>query len=96
MVENPSENETDQQPDELSSGMPRVSAHENEEEEKFVPASEIFQDPSEFDYLAQHGGNSKETALARQSLYVKFDPFVPGRHSSFPPRTADGYPGNNH
>ncbi|XP_071506552.1 uncharacterized protein [Diadema antillarum] len=54
------------------------------EEMEFRLAEEVFasSDPSAFDvdYLAQAGGSSdfKESALARQSLYVKFDPLVKG------------------
>lgn len=59
-------------------------------EEEFRPAKEVFHDPSELDFLMQHGGCSKETALARQSLFVKFDPLVPGRPSSFQPRPSEG------
>ncbi|XP_071506551.1 uncharacterized protein [Diadema antillarum] len=53
------------------------------DDDEFTPG-EVFasSDPSAFDvdYLAQAGGSSdfKESALARQSLYVKFDPLVKG------------------
>lgn len=53
-------------------------------DDEFRPATEVFanSDPMQFDvdYLAQAGGSSdfKESALARQSLYVKFDPLVTG------------------
>ena len=41
--------------------------------------NEIFRDPSSFDFLSQHGtGNEAALALARQSLYVKFDPLIQG------------------
>ena len=55
--------------------------------EVFRPAGEVFHDPSELDFLLQHGGCSKEIALARQSLFVKFDPLVGGRPSLFPVRS---------
>ncbi|XP_072042455.1 uncharacterized protein [Amphiura filiformis] len=51
-------------------------------DEDFRPATEVFAsaDPAAFDidFLEKAGGNSnfKESALARQSLYVKFDPLV--------------------
>ena len=54
------------------------------EEEEFRPAEEVFHDPSELDFLMQHGGGSTDgIALARQSLFVKFDPLVSGRPSMF-------------
>ena len=44
-------------------------------------------DPSSFDFLSQHGsGNEAAQALARQSLYVKFDPLIGGRPSIMPPK----------
>jgi len=47
--------------------------------------NEIFRDPSSFDFLSQHGsGNEAALALARQSLYVKFDPLIQGRPSIMP------------
>ena len=63
---------------------------EGEEEEEFRPAEEVFHDPSELDFLMQHGGASTDgIALARQSLFVKFDPLVTGRPSMFhSPRPA--------
>ena len=60
------------------------------EDEEFRPAAEVFHDPSELDFLMQHGGASTDIALARQSLFVKFDPLVSGRPSMFPsPRPSD-------
>ena len=48
----------------------------------FRPASEAFKDPNAFDFLSQHGGRSGSTnLLARESLYVKFDPLIAGRPS---------------
>ena len=45
----------------------------------------FFTDPSSFDFLSQHGsGNEAAQALARQSLYVKFDPLIGGRPSIMP------------
>ena len=54
-------------------------------------ADEIFKDPSSFDFLSQHGdrvpgGISGAAALARESLYVKFDPLIAGRQSIMPPK----------
>ena len=57
-------------------------------QEEFRPALEVFQNPSDLDFLLQHGGSSQEIALARQSLYVKFDPLVTGRPSMFPSRAS--------
>jgi len=51
--------------------------------EEFQPATaEAFKDPNAFDFLSQHG-QSKDAAanLARESLYVKFDPLIGGRQS---------------
>ena len=45
----------------------------------------LISDPSSFDFLSQHGsGNEAAQALARQSLYVKFDPLIGGRPSIMP------------
>ena len=54
-------------------------------------AEEIFKDPSSFDFLSQHGGRvpgeiSSAAKLARESLYVKFDPLIAGRQSIMPPK----------
>ena len=55
-------------------------------DEEFRPANEIFKDPNAFDFLSQHGhGSTSAAALARESLYVKFDPLVAGRQSIMPP-----------
>ena len=60
------------------------------EEEEFRSASEVFKDPNAFDFLSQHGTSSSGSGsgggggglhLARESLYVKFDPLVGGRPS---------------
>lgn len=54
-------------------------------EDEFRPATEVFGKSSaglDLDYLNQHGsGTSSVSHLARQSLYVKFDPLVGGRPS---------------
>ncbi|XP_076362172.1 uncharacterized protein LOC143253006 isoform X2 [Tachypleus tridentatus] len=52
-------------------------------EEEFRSAAEFFKDPTAFEFL-QKAGNSKalkESALARLSLYVKFDPLLTGDNS---------------
>lgn len=53
------------------------------EDDEFRPATEVFgnQAPLDFDYLSSHGGTSSVSHLARESLYVKFDPLVGGRPS---------------
>lgn len=60
------------------------------EEEEFRSATEVFKDPNAFDFLSQHGGSGGIgyggghggiSHLARESLYVKFDPLVGGRPS---------------
>eukprot|EP00057_Strongylocentrotus_purpuratus_P029033 XP_011683507.1 PREDICTED: transforming acidic coiled-coil-containing protein 3 isoform X4 [Strongylocentrotus purpuratus] len=75
----------ERQPDEV---MPSFDAQDEIPDmigdDEFRPAMEVFanSDPTHFDvdYLAQAGGSDefKESALARQSLYVKFDPLVKG------------------
>jgi hypothetical protein len=53
--------------------------------EEFRSASEAFKDPNAFDFLSQHGGGGAAAAqLARESLYVKFDPLISGRQSLMP------------
>ena len=55
----------------------------------FRPANEIFKDPNAFDFLSQHGhGSTSAAALARESLYTKFDPLIAGRASIMPPRVS--------
>merc|ERR1719436_740888 len=54
-------------------------------------ADEIFRDPSSFDFLSQHGDRapgekSRAAELARESLFVKFDPLIAGRQSIMPPK----------
>ena len=59
-------------------------------DDEFKSANEIFKDPSSFDFLSQHGtGNEAALALARQSLYVKFDPLIGGRPSIMPKTIID-------
>lgn len=56
-------------------------------DEEFRPGNEVFKDPNAFDFLSQHGKGSTSAAnLARESLYVKFDPLIAGRASIMPPR----------
>jgi len=58
---------------------------ENFGESEFRPANEVFLGSGgqlDLDYLQQHGsGSSSVSHLARQSLYVKFDPLIGGRPS---------------
>ncbi|XP_074640771.1 uncharacterized protein LOC141898649 [Tubulanus polymorphus] len=54
-------------------------------EDEFKSATEVFSDPSAWDMLEKFGeGNSDnpDSALTRQSLYVKFDPLVQGDDKS--------------
>ncbi|CAK9807137.1 Transforming acidic coiled-coil-containing protein 1 [Anthophora plagiata] len=49
----------------------------SEESDHFISAaSEIFQDPTSFDYLINHGNTNTINRLRTESLYVKFDPLV--------------------
>ena len=69
-----------------SPGLPTEVGSANPEDSEAGPdinadafTNEIFRDPSSFDFLSQHGsGNEAALALARQSLYVKFDPLIQG------------------
>ncbi|XP_022255205.1 uncharacterized protein LOC106470856 isoform X2 [Limulus polyphemus] len=49
-------------------------------EEEFQSAAEFFKDPAAFEFLQKAGNRQafQESALSRQSLYVKFDPLVTG------------------
>ncbi|XP_009998540.1 PREDICTED: transforming acidic coiled-coil-containing protein 3 [Chaetura pelagica] len=48
-----------------------------ESEEQFRPSSEVLGMDMEIDYLEQFGSSSfKESALRKQSLYLKFDPLL--------------------
>lgn len=53
------------------------------DEAEFRPATEVFSNPGfDLDYLNTHGGGTGSVShLARESLYVKFDPLVGGRPS---------------
>ncbi|CAK9833833.1 Transforming acidic coiled-coil-containing protein 1 [Anthophora retusa] len=49
----------------------------SEETDHFISAaSEIFHDPTGFDYLLNHGNTNTINRLRTESLYVKFDPLV--------------------
>lgn len=87
VIESIPDSESPPKPDMAST---RLSNEESDQEEKFRPAQEVFHDPSELDFLMQHGGAPHDIALARQSLFVKFDPLVTGRPSMFPSRPSDG------
>ena len=51
------------------------------DESEFRPATEVFSG-GDLDFLQQHGTDSSSVShLARQSLYVKFDPLIGGRPS---------------
>lgn len=51
------------------------------DDSEFRPASEVFSG-GDLDFLQQHGTDSSSVShLARQSLYVKFDPLIGGRPS---------------
>ena len=51
------------------------------DDSEFRPATEVFSG-GDLDFLQQHGTNSSSVShLARQSLYVKFDPLIGGRPS---------------
>jgi len=51
------------------------------DDSEFRPATEVFSG-GDLDFLQQHGStNSSVSHLARQSLYVKFDPLIGGRPS---------------
>ncbi len=56
-------------------------------EEEFRSATDVFKDPNAFDFLSQHGAGTAQN-LARESLYVKFDPLVAGRQSIMPNRAS--------
>lgn len=82
--------EQQQENDSISTRLPDQTLHADEE---FRPAQEVFRDSSDLDFLMQHGSSSHDIALARQSLFVKFDPLVGGRPSLFPalePNRASG------
>jgi len=82
----------------MPAGMPAMMADSEAgpdiADDEFRPANtDIFKDPSTFDFLSQHGGGkhgpggtSAAAALARESLYRKFDPLIQGRQSIMPPK----------
>lgn len=44
----------------------------------------VFSNMEDIDFLSQHGTQGDKVNLARNSLYVKFDPLVGGRPSMAP------------
>merc|ERR1719270_1744519 len=66
-------------PDIAPFGDPESGEHFDDSE--FRPAHEVFSG-GDLDFLQQHGSQSSSVShLARQSLYVKFDPLIGGRPS---------------
>jgi len=65
-------------------------------DDEFRPANEVFKDPNAFDFLARHGeGSTSAAALARESLYVKFDPLIGGRPSIAPQQSRQSHQKSN-
>lgn len=60
---------------------PDIAELDTFNDDEFRPAAEVFSG-QDFDYLNKHGSDSSTVShLARQSLYVKFDPLIGGRPS---------------
>ncbi|XP_040275889.1 transforming acidic coiled-coil-containing protein 3 [Bufo bufo] len=56
----------------------------------FKPATELFGQPTEVDYLENFGSSSfKESALRKQSLYLKFDPLLRESPKKSAPASTD-------
>ncbi|KAK4323333.1 hypothetical protein Pmani_005961 [Petrolisthes manimaculis] len=54
------------------------------EDDEFKTASEFFSNIEDIEFLSQHGTEGDKVNLARNSLYVRFDPLVGGRPSMAP------------
>ncbi|XP_043251752.1 calponin homology domain-containing protein DDB_G0272472 isoform X1 [Colletes gigas] len=76
-VEQPNFNELKSAADQVADDIFRTTLEFSEETDNFISATaDIFQDPTDFDFLVTHGNTKHINRLRTESLYVKFDPLV--------------------
>ncbi|XP_031838097.2 transforming acidic coiled-coil protein isoform X2 [Nomia melanderi] len=76
-IEQPNFDELKSAAEQIANDIFKSSLELPEESDRFVTAtSDIFQDPTSFDFLIAHGNSRTKSRLRAQSLYVKFDPLV--------------------
>ncbi|CAD1468977.1 unnamed protein product, partial [Heterotrigona itama] len=76
-IEQPNFEELQSAAEEFANDVYKSSLQFSGENEPFINAtSEIFQDPTSFDFLIKHGNSKTDNRLRAESLYVKFDPLV--------------------
>ncbi|KOX74297.1 Transforming acidic coiled-coil-containing protein 3 [Melipona quadrifasciata] len=76
-IEQPNFEELQFAAEQFANDVYKSSLQFSEENEPFIDAtSEIFQDPTSFDFLIKHGNSKTVNRLRSESLYVKFDPLV--------------------
>ncbi|XP_012167364.2 centrosomal protein of 290 kDa isoform X2 [Bombus terrestris] len=76
-IEQPNFEELQSAAEQVANDICRSSLEFSRETDCFISAtSEIFQDPTSFDFLINHGNSKTVNRLRTESLYVKFDPLV--------------------
>ncbi|XP_060813719.1 transforming acidic coiled-coil-containing protein 3 isoform X2 [Bombus pascuorum] len=76
-IEQPNFEELQSAAEQVANDICKSSLEFSRETDCFISAtSEIFQDPSSFDFLINHGNSKTINRLRSESLYVKFDPLV--------------------
>ncbi|XP_017755069.1 PREDICTED: coiled-coil domain-containing protein 18 [Eufriesea mexicana] len=76
-IEQPNFEELQSAAEQVANDIFKYSLDFSEENDNFTSAtSEIFQDPTSFDFLINHGNSKTVNRLRTESLYVKFDPLV--------------------
>ncbi|XP_033202334.2 transforming acidic coiled-coil protein isoform X1 [Bombus vancouverensis nearcticus] len=76
-IEQPNFEELQSAAEQVANDICKSSLEFSEETHCFISAtSEIFQDPTSFDFLINHGNSKTVNRLRSESLYVKFDPLV--------------------
>ncbi|KZC11680.1 Transforming acidic coiled-coil-containing protein 1 [Dufourea novaeangliae] len=88
-IEQPNFDELQSAAEEIANDIWNSSLEFPEESDRFISAtSEIFQDPTCFDFLSCQGNSKTINRLRADSLYVKFDPLV-GDTSMLPQGNTD-------
>ncbi|KAK9310737.1 hypothetical protein QLX08_000049 [Tetragonisca angustula] len=84
-IDQPNFEELQSAAEQFANDVYKSSLQFSEENEPFINAtSEIFQDPTSFDFLIKHGNSKTVNRLRAESLYVKFDPLVADTSISTP------------
>ncbi|XP_053997386.1 uncharacterized protein LOC128886484 [Hylaeus anthracinus] len=76
-VEQPNFDELKAAAEQIADDIFKTSLEFSEDNDCFITATpDIFQDPTSFDFLINHGNKKTINRLRNESLYVKFDPLV--------------------